>query len=74
MIEFSNLSHDSIDCCGVSFCCRDGGFHCCHSSIFALMAVFTAVVAENIDKAAVTNTSATSVKFISHRSKMSFSV
>ena len=44
------------------------------SSIAAVTAVFTAVVAENTDETAVINTAATSVKFSSHRSIMSFSV
>ena len=42
------------------------------ASVFAAnTTVFTAVAAENTDKTALTNTAATSVKFSSHRSKMS---
>ena len=45
------------------------------ASVFAAVnAVFTAVAAENTDETAITNTAATSVKFSSHRIKMSFSV
>ena len=73
-IKFSNVRHDSIYCCGVSFCCCDGSFYHCHVSISAGAAVFTTVALENTDKTAVTNTAATSVKFSSQRSKMSFSV
>ena len=44
------------------------------ASVFAaLTAVFTAVAAENNDETAVTKTADTSVKFSSHRSKISFS-
>ena len=46
----------------------------CHVSGFTVTAVFTAVAAENADETAVSNTAATSVKFSSNRSKMSFSV
>ena len=36
--------------------------------------VFTAVAVKNTDETAITNTAATSVKFSSHCSEMSFSV
>ena len=52
----------------------DVSFYCYRISISAVTTVFTAASAENTDEAAVSNTSATSVKFSSHRSKMSFSV
>ena len=38
------------------------------------MAAFTSVAAENTDETTVTKTDLKSVKFSSHRSKMSFSV
>ena len=38
------------------------------------MTFFTAVAAENTDETAVNDTAATSVKFSSHSSKISFSV
>ena len=44
-------------------------------TVFTIVAsAFTAVAAKNTDETAVTNTAATSVKFNSHRSKMSFSI
>ena len=44
------------------------------SAFAAITAVFTAVPVENTDETAVTKTAAISVKFSSHRSKMTFSV
>ena len=44
------------------------------SAFAAVTSIFTAAVAENADETPITNTAATSVKFNSHRSNMSFSV
>ena len=44
------------------------------SAFAAVTSVFTAVATKNTDETSITNTAATSVKFSSHRSKISFSV
>ena len=45
------------------------------ASVFAAVtSIFTAVAAENADETPITDTAATSVKFSSHCSKISFSV
>ena len=43
------------------------------SAFAAVTSVFTAVATKNTDETSITNTAATSVKFSSHRSKISFS-
>ena len=44
------------------------------SALAAVTSIFHALATENTDETAVTNTAATSVKFSSHRSKISFRV
>ena len=45
------------------------------TSAFAVVtSIFTAVATKNTDETSITNTAATSVKFSSHRSKISFSL